>query len=129
MSLGFRIKERREQLGLSRAELAEMVGVQPTSIANYETSFSKPKPEFLYKFFSALKCDANYLFQDEMAECEEYVTTGINEDERALLRGYRKLNAENKNKILKLTSSLLDVQEADSILERVDEAKEGTGTA
>lgn len=66
MSLNARIKERREQLGMSRPELAAKLGVTPSAIANYENSVSSPKIELLFKLFDALQCDANYLFQDEM---------------------------------------------------------------
>ena len=68
MSINSRIKERREALGLSRIELASMIGVTPSAIANYENGISSPKIELLYKLFDALKCDANYLYQDEMTE-------------------------------------------------------------
>ena len=66
MSLNSRIKERREDLKLTRIELANLIGVTPSAIANYENGISSPKVELLYKLFDALKCDANYLYQDEM---------------------------------------------------------------
>lgn len=36
MSLNSRIKERREDLKLTRIELANLIGVTPSAIANYE---------------------------------------------------------------------------------------------
>ena len=36
MSLGQRIQERREELGITRAELARRLGVTSTAVANYE---------------------------------------------------------------------------------------------
>ena len=71
MSMGDRIKERREQLGMTRDELADKIGVARSAIGNYETNYSVPKIDILYKLFDALKCDANYLYQDEMKEIEQ----------------------------------------------------------
>ena len=58
MSFNSRIKERREQLHLTRNELAEKIGVTQSAISNYENAISSPKVELLYKLFDALKCDA-----------------------------------------------------------------------
>lgn len=68
MSIGNRIKEARENLKLSRNELANLLGVTPSAVSNYENNISSPKEPVLYKLFEALQCDANFLFQDEMEE-------------------------------------------------------------
>lgn len=68
MSFGSRLKERREQLGITQVQLAEMLGVSKGAIGNYETDLNSPKATVLYKVFEVLKCDANYLFQDEMED-------------------------------------------------------------
>lgn len=64
MSLGSRMKERREELHVSRAELAAKIGVTPSAIANYENEISSPRPEYMYRLFNSLKCDVTYLLQD-----------------------------------------------------------------
>ena len=64
MSIGSRIKQAREKRGLSRKELATLVGVTVSAIGNYETGISFPKPQVLCALFGALKVDANFLFQD-----------------------------------------------------------------
>ena len=79
MSFNSRIKERREQLHLTRNELAEKIGVTQSAISNYENAISSPKVELLYKLFDALKCDANYLYQDEM-NALVYENTGTPEE-------------------------------------------------
>lgn len=68
MSFGSRLKERREQLGITQVQLAKMLGVTKGAIGNYETELNSPKASILYKVFEVLDCDANYLFQDEMNE-------------------------------------------------------------
>lgn len=64
MGIGKRIKEARENLGLTQSELAELVGVTGSAITNYEKETSHPKESVMYRLFEALKVDANYLFQD-----------------------------------------------------------------
>lgn len=66
MSIGSRIKERRESLGITQVQLAELLGVTKGAIGNYETDANSPKASILYKVFDVLHCDANYIFQDEM---------------------------------------------------------------
>ena len=91
MSLGSRIKERRENLNLTRVQLAEMIGVTPSAIGNYETEVSTPKVELLYKIFVALQCDANYLYQDEMRAIEQPT-----QEETDIIMKYRKLDEHGK---------------------------------
>ena len=63
MSFGKQMRLRREALGLSRAELAEELGVSPSAISNYENGLSSPKEDILLKLFDALQVDPNYLFR------------------------------------------------------------------
>lgn len=95
MSINSRIKERREELGLSRNELADIIGVTPSAIANYENGISSPKIELLFKLFHALKCDANYLYQDEMTTLSENnFSLSISEQEH--IKKYRSLDTHGK---------------------------------
>ncbi len=67
MGIGKRIKEARNKLGYTQEQLAELVGVKKSAIANYENDISSPREEILIKLFAALKVDANYLFQDDLS--------------------------------------------------------------
>ena len=64
MSFGERMRARREELGVSRTQLAQRLGVSPSAIGNYETGVSFPKEETLLRLFDALQTDPNTLFQD-----------------------------------------------------------------
>ncbi len=64
MGIGKRIKEARENIGLTQKELGELIGVTGSAITNYENETSHPKEPILYKLIDALQVDANYLFQD-----------------------------------------------------------------
>lgn len=65
MSIGSRIKERREALGYTQIQLAEMLGVTKGAVGNYESGANSPKASLMYKIFEVLKCDANFLYQDD----------------------------------------------------------------
>lgn len=103
MSLNSRIKERREALNMSRTELADIIGVTSSAIANYENGISSPKIELLYKLFEALKCDANYLYQDEM---KEFTNETPSNDELIIIKKYRSLDSLDKKAIDVLLDTL-----------------------
>lgn len=97
MSVGSRIKERRLNIGLTQEQLAKLIGVTKGSIANYENEVSVPKVEILFKLFDALKCDANYLYQDDMdIKPMEFTTTLAEQD---FLTKYRKLEQRSKGAV------------------------------
>lgn len=97
MSLGSRMKERRESLGITQVQLAELLGVTKGAIGNYETDANSPKSSILYKIFEALNCDANYLFQDEIRERGEY--TASPQEMEHLVKKYRLLDPEWKEAV------------------------------
>ena len=59
MSFGEQLRKRREELGISRAELADRLGVSRSAIGNYETGVSAPMEEVLLRLFDALHVEPN----------------------------------------------------------------------
>lgn len=98
MSIGSRIKQRREQLNLSRMDLASKIGVTPSAVANYENEISFPKIELMYKLFDALDCDANYLHQDDMKK-NPYKNTATPEEFDNIVKKYRGLDVYGRETI------------------------------
>lgn len=98
MGLANRLKERREQLGLTQGEVASILGITPGAVGNYENGVSTPKADILFKVFDALKCDANYLFQDEMKNLSNKdAATPFEMDH--LVKKYRDLDAHGKEMV------------------------------
>lgn len=95
MSIGERIKKRREELGMSQSELAKRVGVTQGSIGNYETGVSNPKMELMPKIFDALKTDANYIFH----EAVEVQKIELTFKETTMIKTYRDLDAHGKKMV------------------------------
>ena len=101
MGIGKRIKEAREAVGLTQAELAKLVGVTPSAITNYENEISHPKEPILYKLFSALNCDANYLFQDVVK-----IKT-LDPQKETLNRNYDALNEDGRQRLVDYSDDLV----------------------
>ncbi len=102
MTIGKRIKECREKVGLTQEELAKLLGVSKGAIGNYESDASYPKIENMTKLFEILKTDANYLFQDEFNNYTSDDNVAHNLQEINLLQNYRKLDAISKESVEKL---------------------------
>lgn len=95
MSIGDKIRLRREQLGLSQTELAKRIGVTQGSIGNYENGVSNPKMELLPKLFEALNTDANYLFGDTVSLHKMEFTYS----ETIMIQKYRVLDSYGKRAV------------------------------
>lgn len=95
MSIGSRIKEKREQLGLTQPQLAELLGVSKGTVGNYESNISSPNEQTLFKLFEILKCDANFLYQDNLAPAE----MELQPKEKDILYVYRNLDEFGKKAI------------------------------
>ena len=99
MSIGSRIKERREELGYTQPQLAQLVGVSKGTIGNYESNISSPNENILFKLFDVLKCDANFLYQDDI-DLEHF--DKFSSSERQIIKKYRTLDKHGK-KIVNFT--------------------------
>lgn len=108
MGIGKRIKEARENLGLTQKELADKLGITGSAITNYENNTSHPKEPIMYKLFEVLHCDANFLFQDEMKKSPAPKEAGDNDifaDE--LMNNYKALNREGQRKLVDYSKDLV----------------------
>lgn len=113
MSVGSRMKERREALGMTQVQLADLLGVTKGAIGNYETGANSPKASILYKVFEVLKCDANYLFQDEMRGSME---DNLNPQEIDIIKKYRALDERGRSAVM----AVLDHEYNSTLGEKAD---------
>ena len=107
MRLGDRIRERREQLGLSRPQLAQRLGVSPSAVSNYELGGSFPKEDILLRLFDCLETEPNDLFRDSFRAGGQVLSQG----ERALLEQYRSLTALGRETVRSVTRALCDYRD------------------
>lgn len=110
MSFGSRLKQRRKEMGLKQSELGQLLGITGSAIGNYENDFSSPKADILYKAFVVLRCDANFLFQDEMkkspAPAEAEAGNGDATKDQ-LLKNYANLNQEGRKRLYEYSDDLV----------------------
>lgn len=92
MDIAKRIKERREELQLSRSDFAKALQLSVGAISNYENGFSVPKTEILCNMFSILQCDANFFYQDYLPSNLSYISM----EEESLLKEFRTLSKDSK---------------------------------
>lgn len=90
MSIGEQIRIRREELGLSQAELAKRIGITQGSVGNYESGVSNPKMELMPRLFDALETDANFLFGEMPPEND------ITYSESIMIKKHRVLDEHGK---------------------------------
>lgn len=106
MSIGSRIKEARKNLKVTQEELASMIGVTKGAIANYENEVSTPRVELMFKLFEVLKCDANFLYQDDFNLTKNQTIDIYATDEQQLLSSYNNLNSTGKAEAIKRVEEL-----------------------
>ena len=79
-----------------------MIGASKGPLGNYESEISCPNENILIKLFSALDCDANYLYYDDITKSEEQ----LDSKEKSLIKKYRTLDPYGK----KAVTSVLDIE-------------------
>ncbi|MEI3103345.1 MAG: helix-turn-helix transcriptional regulator [Oscillospiraceae bacterium] len=119
MSFGEQLRKRREELGISRVELAGRLGISRSAVGNYETGVSAPKEEVLLRLFDALGVDPNYLYRDAYR-----AHGGIRSDEeQALLEGYRRLSLAGRQTVHTMVRALEDLQQESERLQPLQDSR------
>ena len=67
MSFASRLRQAREQSGITQQDLAEKLGVTKSAVGNYENGVSSPKWDVLLKIFDVLQVEPNFLYQDSFS--------------------------------------------------------------
>lgn len=106
MSMGERIRERREALGMTRMDLADALGVSRSAVGNYELDISAPKEEVLLRLFRVLNMEPNYLFQDS------FPIPMASPEEQKLMEKYRSLSRAGRQTAHTMLRALCSLQEA-----------------
>lgn len=107
MSFGEQMRRRREELQMSRTELADKLGVSRSAVGNYETGVSAPKEDILLQLFDALRVDPNYLYRGSFHAAD----AGFTDEERKLLEKYRSLSRSGRQTAHLMLGALRDYQE------------------
>ena len=100
-----RIKNRRNSLGLTLLDVADMLGVKEATVQRYESGEIKNvKHETVVKLATILKCSPQYLMG--WSDTAEIKLSGC-PDEDKLISNYRHLNNNGKEKLLEYSEDLI----------------------
>ena len=106
MSVGQRLRQRREELGMSRQELARLLGVSVSAIGNYETGQNYVREDILVRLFHVLQVDPNYLYQDAYQPAGFHCSAA----ETDLIKQYRELSVTAQRLVRALLQGMLTCQ-------------------
>lgn len=99
--IGVRIREARQAAGLTQAELAELVGVSRSAVAQWETGRTGQVGTNLTRIAEVLGVAAGHLLEGSRVEASPLEGTEV-----ALLRLYRNCSAEDRAFLLRTAVKL-----------------------
>lgn len=104
MGFGEQLRSRRKELGYSREELAQKLGITSSAVGNYETGVSAPRESVLLRLFDVLQVEPNYLYRDFYAAGRR--GEGVSSEEASLLRKYRELGLTARQTLCTMLDAL-----------------------
>ena len=99
MSFATRLRQAREQSGLTQQDLAEKLGVTKSAIGNYENGVSSPK-------WDVLQVEPNFLYQDSFS-LDVSESRSLTPQQSALLSSFDQLNEEGQQKAVDYVDDLV----------------------
>lgn len=104
------LKQRREELNLSRDELASRVGVSWSQIRRYELEESDVTGDVLLKLAETLLCSTDYLLGKEDAEKPVYRLSDLSPQEQELIIAFRRGDLREAMQVLAQSGRLGSAQ-------------------
>lgn len=98
-----RLRSERLRLGLKQTDIIKAIDVAIATFSNYETGKRSPDLDFLLKL-GELGYDVGYIVTGERVENGSVV---LPQDESEWLEIYRRLGADDRERLIKMAKSLL----------------------
>lgn len=104
--IGLKLREFRQQAGLTQEGLAEELGITFQQVQKYERGVTKVNLIKLQQIAVALKIPVSAFFLEG-----SYTALQLSEEEKHLLQSYRKIkSADHKNSVLDIVAGLAKVK-------------------
>lgn len=121
-----RIREVREQLGISQKDFAKSLGIKPTTYNGYETGMHDPKSDILVHIAKMYNVSIDYLLGiSDVMFLKDTLPSNVNiQAVHPLLTIYESMNKEGQNQLMTQAENLAalpkykkcsDLSEADSV--------------
>lgn len=99
-NFGKKLRELRENAGLSQKQLAAQIGLSKATVSQYENQGRIPSPASVIKIAAVLHVSTDYLFGID--ETERADLTGLTEEDIEIINRLIRSMREKNNKISKL---------------------------
>lgn len=97
-SIGTRIKQRRNDLGLTQTQIKQETGISTGNMSEIENGLKLPSTPALISLSNILDCSIDWILKGESLNRE----TESDQRERRLLYGFRNLSEENKEELMEI---------------------------
>ena len=102
--IGFKIKERRQSIGITQEYVANFLDVNPSHISNIECGRANPSLTALIKIANILKCSVDYFINEEYTfqlESDNESTLDVQ-----IMNKLKYCDANKKERVLKMIDLL-----------------------
>lgn len=101
-----RIKQLREEKGLSQRAIAAKISANPKTVNFWERGVSEPSSGFIIALADVFECTADYVLgrEDDMGRVN--VLRGLDEGEQRLLATFSKLSPKGKEELVRFAEYL-----------------------
>lgn len=97
-SIGTRIKQRRNELGLKQRQIQQATGISSGNLSDIENGNKLPSTPALISLSSILDCSIDWMLKGDIPKGENVFLS--NESDLRLLDGFHKLSKEDKEEVL-----------------------------
>lgn len=103
----FRIKEAREKVGLTQKELANSLGIKPTTFNGYEKGLHDPKSEILKQIAIQCNTSVDFLLGISEANSRNKVDDNLDIRKQCTINNFDLLNEKGKEKLFEYSEDLV----------------------
>lgn len=99
ISVGNRIKQRRQSLNLTQTDIYQKCGVASGALSQIENGTRTPSIIIFYKLAQTLECSMDWLLTGSSTNSENRI---LSENEETLLVGFNKLPSDEQQELLEI---------------------------
>ena len=100
LSIGTRIKQRRNELGLKQLQIKELTGISSGNLSDIENGNKLPSTPTLLLLSDTLNCSIDWILKGKSSNNENIPLS--NEREKELLKGFRQLDQDDQDELMGL---------------------------